>query len=307
MRISPEAAALAAAKAEAAEKKTEKPAIGGQGKVVSNTMFGDSLFGAKPASSTGGGIFGANPFSSGEGASTSPFTQSNPLSAQKPAEKPAEKPMSPTADLPKTFAAALNITSPPPSAPQPAEPWPQDSDLPKPYPLLYLADADYEQLDKDEPAPLQKFEMMELDTEPSGSGGGKEDKDVYESSIDTTFQKFADRLAQNPEQVVRYEFRGSPLLYTKGDGVGKLLGGEKGKGMPNCPNCKSKRVFEVQCAPHMITELEVEELSLEGMEWGTIIVGVCGADCCPNVRPGQVGYVEEWVGVQWEEVEDRKR
>ena len=39
------------------------------------------------------------------------------------------------------------------------------------------------------------------------------------------------------------------------------------------------------------------------MEWGTVILGVCGADCAPRgAAPGRAGYLEEWVGVQWEEV-----
>ena len=52
-----------------------------------------------------------------------------------------------------------------------------------------------------------------------------------------------------------------------------------------------------------IAELEAEELGLEGMDWGTIIVGVCEADCQPRgVDEGQAGYTEEWAGVQWEEL-----
>jgi pre-rRNA-processing protein TSR4 len=161
---------------------------------------------------------------------------------------------------------------------------------------------------------------MDFD-EDSSSSTQKEDKDTYESTIDKTFQKFADRLSQNPEQVIRYEFQGQPLLYSTSDAVGKLLGatarspltakvavghgpgGTRG-GMPRCENCGAGRVFEVQLTPHAITELEAEDLSLEGMEWGTVIVGVCERDCVPReaTHTGTVGYVEEWAGVQWEEV-----
>lgn len=135
---------------------------------------------------------------------------------------------------------------------------------------------------------------MDIDEEGSSSGQ-KEDKDVYESTIDKTFQKFADRLAQNPEQVLRYEFGGQPLLYSKSDAVGKLLAplqarsttsrvelGPDGWKIPRCECCGSGRVFEVQLTPHAITELEAEDMSMEGMEWGTIIVGVCEEDCLPR-------------------------
>lgn len=81
----------------------------------------------------------------------------------------------------------------------------------------------------------------------------------------------------------------------------KVAGGKGG--IPRCGNCGAERVFEVQLTPHAITELEAEEMSLDGMEWGTIVVGVCGKDCKPaGVQEGEVGYVEEWAGVQWEEV-----
>jgi pre-rRNA-processing protein TSR4 len=165
---------------------------------------------------------------------------------------------------------------------------------------------------------------MDIDAEGSGSGGGKEDKEIFESSIDKTFQKFADRVGQNPEQVLRYEFKGKPLLYSDTDAVGKLLaphsenatssnakvttsGSRSGAGLPRCNTCGADRVFELQLTPHAITELEAEEMSIDGMEWGTIILGVCSKDCKPSdVAEEEVAYIEEWVGVQWEEVASKK-
>jgi pre-rRNA-processing protein TSR4 len=156
---------------------------------------------------------------------------------------------------------------------------------------------------------------MDVDSsEGSSSGGGREDKEVFESTMDSAFQRFADRVGQNPEQCIRYEFGGQPLLYSKADGVGQLLQasdrmnvGEKvqsrGKGIPRCQNCGAGRLFEVQLMPHVIEELELEEGGLDGMDWGTIIVGVCEVDCQERgVEPGEAGYVEEWAGVQWEEL-----
>ena len=165
---------------------------------------------------------------------------------------------------------------------------------------------------------------MEIDNEGAGSsGGGKEDKEVFESSMDRTFQKFADRVGENAEQVLRYEFKGKPLLYSDSDAIGKALaphsengssnakvitaGSRGGSGFPRCQTCGADRVFEVQLTPHAITELEAEEMSVDGMEWGTIIMAVCSKDCKPSDVPeGEVGYVEEWVGVQWEEVPAKK-
>lgn len=108
--------------------------------------------------------------------------------------------------------------------------------------------------------------------------------------MDKTFQRFADRLAQNPEQILRYDFEGQPLLYSNKDAVGSKWP----KGVPGCAKCGSERVFELQLTPHAITELEAEDMSLEGMDWGTIVMASCGKDCG--------GENEEWVGVQWEEL-----
>lgn len=291
-------------------------------KVIASTGLGEGLFGVKPAAMTAGGNpFSssmsasrvANPFSSSSSSPSNPFATSNLPPASSLASKPPQQPTSP-ADLPQTFASVLSLNNPPPTfgPTPPPEPWPPESELPHPYPHYYLEDG-FETLDnppEDMPIPHQSMDIDDEGT--SGSSSQKEDKDTYESTIDKTFQKFADRLAQNPEQVIRYEYKGQPLLYSKTDAVGKLLASGhaqdtkvkvSGAGkIPKCGNCGAGRIFELQLTPHAIMELEADEMSLEGMEWGTIIVGVCGKDCVPaGTGVGEVGYVEEWAGVQWEE------
>ncbi|KAI0506494.1 programmed cell death protein 2 [Xylaria bambusicola] len=304
------------------KKKEEKPKPKEEPKPP--TKLGETLFGAK----TLGGATGANPFAtstSSTPAPSNPFASpSNPFSTPQPAAE-VPKVVEPEPDtktdkeaeaLPKTFAETLSLNNPQANVPQPpTEPWPLESLQPKPYPISYLSEAEYETLDPTPPPVPQATMKMDVDDN-SGSGGGKEDKEVFESTMDAAFQRFADRLAQNPEQSIRYEFGGMPLLYSKTDAVGKALAASQPdgvgvtvtsgggvKGMPRCPNCGGPRTFEVQLCPHAITELEAEELSLEGMDWGTIIVGVCERDCqARGVDEGQVGYLEEWAGVQWEEI-----
>ncbi|KAK1251469.1 hypothetical protein MKX07_006948 [Trichoderma sp. CBMAI-0711] len=291
------------AKSEPEEKKKKEDGPG----------LGESLFGAKPLGQAGGNPFssGANPFSSG---SSNPFStsSSNPFSSQpaKPAAAaaapPAEKPAATSAStasasLSKTFAETLALNTTPAGPPPPPEPWPEKSAQPTPYPTLYLADADYETLDPTSTTKLPaNVTIADADApEPSAL-----DREAFESAMDATFQKFADRMAQNPEQCIRYEFGGSPLLYSKSDEVGELL---TKRTMPGCPNCGGRRTFEVQLTPNAITELEEGDLSLDGMEWGTIIVGVCERDCLPrHVGVEEAGYLEEWAGVQWEELSKGK-
>ena len=122
--------------------------------------------------------------------------------------------------------------------------------------------------------------------------------------------------------MLRYEFGGAPLLYSKNDAVGRVFSpatssaGANAKvtsqgsnsPLPRCTNCGGRRVFELQLTPHAILELESSDdeggeldIGMDGMEWGTVIVGVCAADCGMESREGEVLYREEWVGVQWEE------
>ncbi|KAF2427726.1 hypothetical protein EJ08DRAFT_699464 [Tothia fuscella] len=294
------------------------------------TNIGAALF--------GGGAPGSSLGNSCTSSSTSnPFafpTASNPFSANPfagvstLAAKPAQRPDTSVAGLPETFASKARITessSPTDSAFKPVstscphEPWPSASDFPPPYPTSHL-DADYETLSAPSTPQLPTVNS-DMDTDMGGSStGGAEESQLFESTMDKTFQKFADRLAQNPEQVLRYEFGGQPLLYSTTDAVGKLLSpapGTKGKvttfsngssKLPRCSNCGADRVCEMQLTPHAITVLEDEELGLDGMDWGTVILGACSKDCVAfGTSEGDVAYLEEWVGVQWEELEERRK
>lgn len=284
--------------------------------------LGSAIFGGSslPASAP------ANPFTAGSssGAPANPFSSASTLAA-----KPAQKPTSTTDDtngLAETFAAKARLASPPPSdSKAPSEPWPVQSSFPRPYSKYYL-DADYETLEADDKAVPSQARVTEMDVDGPGSSatggdGGKEDKELFESSMDKTFQRFADRLEHNPEQVLRYEYDGEPLLYSSSDTVGRRLDPHgraqagttnvkvtttRGGSLPSCQNCGAKRTFELQLTPHAITMLEEDEPAsavLDGMDWGTVILGVCTKDCCASgVEVGAVGYLEEWVGVQWEEL-----
>ncbi|MCJ1367189.1 hypothetical protein MMC16_006321 [Acarospora aff. strigata] len=307
--------------------------------------IGDSIFGSKGPSSTN---TNTNPFSTSSSAKKNPFSNpdnANPFATAPPAlpplsslsSKPAQPPAS-SKDLPTTFAEKARISTPPqPPSPSPSSPaatseaWPPQTAFPPPYPTYHL-DADYETISKP-PTPAMPTTITHSisldDAQSSGTTTSKapdtdNDPDAFESALDKTFLRFADRLSQNPLQILRYEFRGSPLLYSRTDAVWALLSpshhetqhqnnakvtttaasGRDVMAIPRCTNCGAQRVFEVQLTPHAIVELEAEdlELGMEGMEWGTVILGVCERDCqVQGIGRGGVGYVEEWVGVQWEE------
>ncbi|KAG8629969.1 hypothetical protein KVT40_001588 [Elsinoe batatas] len=285
--------------------------------------LGSSIFGSKPSSSS----TSSNPFASpsSSNSTSNPFATASSLAA-KPSQRPDPLPQPDLDTLPATFADKARI-SPTPSLPTftphgPPPPWPPSSSFPAPYPTFSL-DADYETLSAPSATlPAQTRVDMDIDDPPATTNGSSSSKDanqeIFESTMDKTFQRFADRVAQNPEQVLRYEFGGQPLLYSRDDAVGRILapavgevsaraGGAGRSRIPRCERCGGERTFEVQLMPNAIMELEAEEVGTDGMDWGTIVLEVCKGDCVPlGVGEGEVGYVEEWVGVQWEEVVKRR-
>ena len=244
--------------------------------------LGASLFGAAGSLLTGSKS-NPNPFSSSQPAAFSP------------------QPSNDDEELPESFADKVRISassSPSPkqpSSPTAAQPWPPKSAFPEPYPQYFL-DAEYETLSR--PSTPTKNVTVEKPDE-GGGGSSSQLKDTFESELDKAFIRFSTRLGHNPEQVLRYEFRGTPLLYSYGDAVGKRLH-SKVNSLPPCEWCRGERVFELQLVPHAISVLEEEAKGGDGMEWGTVILGVCSRDCGPEAV-GSTVWREEWAGVQWEE------
>ncbi|KAF2723432.1 hypothetical protein K431DRAFT_337399 [Polychaeton citri CBS 116435] len=310
-------------------KTAQEPAVAGVG-------LGDALFGSRPAGNTAAGR-AANPFatpsSSAAATSNNPFAPASALAA-KPPQPPSHANNGNLKDLPETFASKARLASTEEdkstsdslvrslSKPPPYEPWPSTSAFPPAYPSYHL-DAEKEFLEPEDSTSIPQNARLDTSGEgSSGSGGGLEDKAAFESTLDHTFQRFADRLSQNPEQVLRYEWQAQPLLYSKSDQVGALFATSQDSGsgsgirtssasgsgkskIPRCANCGAGRVFELQLTPHLIAMLEAEDEGLEGMDWGTVILGVCTKDCIERKAAEEgtlVGYVEEWVGVQWEEL-----
>ena len=258
--------------------------------------IGSRIFGAErlPKSSN------ANPFaqSSGNTSNGNPFPVLPALAAKSP-QATAEESLS--AKLSSELQISSN-TAPEKSELSVSEPWPEETSFPKPFPHIFL-ESDYEYLiPETRELPIDTSSKVQYEEE-SSTSNKDQDKDIFESTMDKTFIKFSDRLAQNPEQVIRYEYKGSPLLYSDSDEVGKKLSVPSTKistatEMPKCEACGSERVFEVQLVPGAIEVVEDSEAALEdGMDWGTIIVGACSKDC------GEVGrttFQREWCGVQWE-------
>ncbi|CAI4214715.1 unnamed protein product [Parascedosporium putredinis] len=280
LRVSKEAAEKARTEAEATRKAAEEKRLREEKEAEEKAKqpgLGETLFGTK---GLGGGAL-TNPFASGAGGSpANPFASAPKVAAATVATVKAA-----AEELPKTFAETLSLNNP--IAQKPRDPLPPPSrglrrPNPRPYP-----DGGARQRENGG-GQLRGWLVPHIQGRLRVHHGCR-------------LPKFADRMAQNPEQVIRYEFAGAPLLYSKDDEVAKVLTGRPN--IPRCGGCGGERTFELQLTPHAITELEADDMSLEGMDWGTIIVGVCARDCQEHsVEDSEVGYLEEWVGVQWEEL-----
>ncbi|KAJ1722617.1 hypothetical protein LPJ53_002996 [Coemansia erecta] len=143
-------------------------------------------------------------------------------------------------------------------------------------------------------------QAMELATESARSrekkvGGTDEDEwadEKYERAerpkgTDVGFERFVRTVSQNPEQVMRYQFGGEPLLYSMQDETAQKLGvskydgdsddeddeeeEENGNGtgyqgwlhrrgyrterLPRCEHCNGRRVYECQLMPALLSVL----------------------------------------------------
>lgn len=165
---------------------------------------------------------------------------------------------------------------------------------------------------------IDKKEYDELDIleklSSSASASGLDNPQASQISNmlnDKYFEMFSNTVKHNPGQVLRYDLGGKPLLYSGKDDVAKKFLAQPANIPRPSFNPSSERRFELQLMPKAIMDLEdlgnnrnvgINDI-LNGMSWGTIIVCTDEEDFIPeeSFDANQVGYIEEWCGVQWEE------
>jgi len=115
---------------------------------------------------------------------------------------------------------------------------------------------------------------VKMDSTPSSG------TEVYEKFLipgtDEVSNKFISRISKFPAQIVRYNLNGTPLL-------NQTTRIEPGKCV-----CGLFRRFELQFTPGLITSLEGLDKKRQEMDFGTVLMYTCPADC--NER-----------GINWEE------
>ncbi|KAL4236289.1 Programmed cell death protein 2 [Mactra antiquata] len=89
-----------------------------------------------------------------------------------------------------------------------------------------------------------------------------------ESENDKQLRKFKKRLSHEPDQVLRYSKGGEPLW---------IACTPKPDNIPDC-DCGSKRQFEFQVLPHMLSYLDVDKVG-ESLDWGVLCIYTCSKNC----------------------------
>ncbi|KAM8809356.1 programmed cell death protein 2 [Eudromia elegans] len=107
----------------------------------------------------------------------------------------------------------------------------------------------------------------------------------HETEDDKIFQKFKERIAAEPEQIIRYCRGGEGPIWVSGENI------PEEKDIPDC-SCGAKRIFEFQIMPQLLNHLQVDSLG-ESIDWGTLVVYTCAESCNQDGR-----YLEEFIWKQ---------
>ncbi|XP_044748306.1 programmed cell death protein 2 [Coccinella septempunctata] len=130
----------------------------------------------------------------------------------------------------------------------------------------------------DEEEEKQKF-MNLIAQRGSGTLADMSEDDLNQYSAkdpDVTFTKFRKRVDVSPDQVLRYERGGVPLLISN-EGIPDEI--------PNCEYCGAPRQFEFQIMPQMLWVIKEE-----AVDWGTLICHTCTNSCTESVQ-----YKKEYI------------
>uniref|UniRef100_A0ABM5EUY6 Programmed cell death protein 2-like n=1 Tax=Pogona vitticeps TaxID=103695 RepID=A0ABM5EUY6_9SAUR len=115
--------------------------------------------------------------------------------------------------------------------------------------------------------------------------------EIYEKSeaekIDLVFHKFMKRISVCPEQILRYSWGGQPLFITSPPT-------DITTAVPPCNQCRSRRIFEFQLMPALVSMLQTEDRDVS-VEFGTALVFTCEKSCWPA---NQSTPLEEFIFVQ---------
>ncbi|KAJ9066262.1 hypothetical protein DSO57_1011369 [Entomophthora muscae] len=225
-------------------------------------------------------------------------------------------------------------------------PWPEASQLLPSYYISteveefwpYDSDAEEDNLLSSELSKCLEYDASvdpQANPDPEASWAGEAyEKSTKPKGVDKAFLNFSSRAAHSPGHLLRYDFNGTPLLYSLTDPIAdQLLGFPEAstkrsklpittEHLPVCDGCGSRRVFEFQIMPTLLSELPFDTLisqssgekapssiqdarslflTCTGWEFGTILIFTCEDNCVVGASPSfDGGYFKELALVQVE-------
>ncbi|XP_018420370.1 PREDICTED: programmed cell death protein 2-like isoform X2 [Nanorana parkeri] len=120
-----------------------------------------------------------------------------------------------------------------------------------------------QEYERREASSVEELESCEL----KGQGEKYEKSDL--KSRDLMFYKFLRKIAPCQQQILRYSCNGQPLCISPLDATSQP---------PPCPRCGSRRIFEFQLMPALVTMLQGAKSDLL-LEFGTVLIFTCERSC----------------------------
>jgi len=137
-------------------------------------------------------------------------------------------------------------------------------------------------------AELQEFNRVVKSIKPTFQDDSTIDESLHESVADVVedemFLKFKEKIANYPDQVMRYN-KGDKPLWVSALNIPKSV--------PDCELCGAKRKFEFQIMSQMLNHLHLDNISDQGVDWGTLAVYACEDNCDLGKA-----YKKEWIWKQ---------
>ncbi|CAF4097228.1 unnamed protein product, partial [Rotaria sordida] len=113
-------------------------------------------------------------------------------------------------------------------------------------------------------------DIDEDDDEITKGGKEKYEKTPDIEHGDIVFYRFQQKIRYAPDQIIRYDWSGNPLILTK-------LDGNTLSTIQKCRYCQSSCVFEFQLMPALVNFLKIDNQI--GLEFGTVFVYTCSSNC----------------------------
>jgi len=142
--------------------------------------------------------------------------------------------------------------------------------------------------DKDK---LQEYEQLLAEGKAGSLDDSVQTKEMLEAASyrsDKAFNKFKKRINYQPDQVLRYDRRGTPLWVSSEHSI--IGNGD----VPCCEYCKGPRVFEFQIMPQLLNYVGDEGV-VGDLDWGTLAVYTCEKNCSVV---GSSSYKKEFIWQQ---------